>query len=319
MKYLSSLLILLMFLSCENGPDQEKETSKVQFSFSNEVRTKASAADAKSIVISIEQSGTPVYDKANLTLFDFNGTMVTTPLALPIGNYSITEFFVLDSLDSVIFATPLEGSVLANLVTDPLPIEFTVSSNQTVVVSPQVISTESNNPGDFGFFGLGFGIVETFDFLVSVQIFENGAFTPTAATVDVESDGHLDYSQTIPNTITTIKTRDIAAGTYTVTISKAGYEVYNQNFTRDSLLTFAATPLIVVLNETSQLSATDLTGQWMITGASAKEWTEGNPTPIIIANDTDFVGAIIELDGTNNTGAFILGTDTMPFLTTPIK
>jgi alpha-tubulin suppressor-like RCC1 family protein len=248
MKYLSSLLILLMFFSCENSSEKE-ETSKVQFSFSNEVRSKASAADAKSIVISIEQSGTPVYDKVNLTLFDFNGSMVTTPLALPVGNYSITEFFVLDSLDSVIFATPLEGSALANLVTDPLPIEFSVISNQTVTVNPQVISTESNNPSDFGFFGLGFGIVETFDFLVSVQIFENGAFTLATATIDVESDGHLDYSQTIPNTITTIKARDIAAAIYTVTISKDGYEDYQQYFTRDSLLTFAASPLTVVLNK----------------------------------------------------------------------
>ena len=171
MRYLLSLIILLMFLSCENGSNQDKEESKVQFSFTNAVRSKASAADAKSVVISIEQSGTVVYDKASLTLFDFNGSVVTTPLALTVGNYSITEFFVLDSLDSVIFATPLEGSLLENLVSDPLPIEFSVVSNQTAMVSPEVISTESNNPSDFGFFGLGFGIVETFDFLVSVQSF----------------------------------------------------------------------------------------------------------------------------------------------------
>ena len=249
MKYLSSLLILLMFLSCENGSDQDKEESKVQFSFVNAARSKASAADAKAIVISIEQSGTVVYDKTNLSVFDFNGNMVTTPLALPVGNYSITEFFVLDSLDSVIFATPLEGSLLENLVTDPLPIEFSVLSNQTVMISPEVISTESNNPSDFGFFGLGFGIVETFDFLVSVQIFESGVFTPTTATVDLESDGHLDYSQTIPNTITSIKGRDIVTATYTLTISKAGYEDYQESFTRDSLLSFASSPLLVVLNK----------------------------------------------------------------------
>jgi sugar lactone lactonase YvrE len=248
MKYLLSISFLLI-LSCESFSEKKEQESNVLFSFTNALRSKASTADAKSIVISIEQSGTSVYDKANLTLFDFNGSMVTTPLALPVGNYSITEFFVLDSLDSVIFATPLEGSALANLVTDPLPIEFSVISNQTVTVNPQVISTESNNPSDFGFFGLGFGIVETFDFLVSVQIFENGAFTLAAATVDVESDGHLDYSQTIPNTITTIKARDITAATYTVTISKAGYEDYQQNFTRDSLQTFAASPLTVVLEE----------------------------------------------------------------------
>ena len=68
---------------------------------------------------------------------------------------------ILDEEDQIIYATPMEGSELAGLVNDPLPIEFIVSENESTLVTPQVLAVESTDtPESFGFASFGFEVVE---------------------------------------------------------------------------------------------------------------------------------------------------------------
>lgn len=51
----------------------------------------------------------------------------------------------------VLWATPLEGSRLAYMVDDPLPIKFYVEANTTTHLQPEVVWIGNQHPGDFGY------------------------------------------------------------------------------------------------------------------------------------------------------------------------
>ncbi len=97
------------------------------------------------------EDGAVVYDKEFLNFYSFGESFVTEKLQLETGHYLLTEFLLVDSSRNILWATPLEGSRLAYLVDDPLPIEFRVEPNNTTQLQPEVIWVGQHNPGDFGY------------------------------------------------------------------------------------------------------------------------------------------------------------------------
>ncbi|MBN1797866.1 MAG: hypothetical protein JW822_04790 [Spirochaetales bacterium] len=124
-------------------------------------RSLAAVEDAAAVVVSIENadSGELVYDTYELVLYNINGQFITESLTLNTGDYNLTQYLVIDDDQNVIFAAPLEGSNLAELVSDPLPIQFTVFNNVTTSVNVEVLPTEGSTAQDFGYAVYTFDVI----------------------------------------------------------------------------------------------------------------------------------------------------------------
>src|SRR5690606_18141296 len=70
---------------------------------------------------------------------------ISQEVELSYGDYRLTKFLVLDDEDSVDYATPLEGTDLAQYVDDPLPVNFHISQAEGTQVSLQVLSIKNED------------------------------------------------------------------------------------------------------------------------------------------------------------------------------
>jgi hypothetical protein len=159
---------------------------------------------------------------------------------------------VIDSAGKVIYATPVKGSSKAYLVQNPLPINFTISENNTTKLTPEVLSTYESTPAEFGYFDASFQVINTFDYLVSVIVYDvtSQNFQLTDASIII-SDSVKDLYTLPLSAITNKITVNDGYGTYKITISKNGYSSYRKTFTRDSLKNCYISPLIVTLASSS--------------------------------------------------------------------
>jgi len=103
------------------------------------------------LVTIVNEDGELVYDKEYVEFYTFGISFVTKRLQLDVGKYQITEFMLVDTSGIITWATPMEGSELAYLVDDPLPISFRVTADNTTHLSPQVVRVDDYNPSDFGY------------------------------------------------------------------------------------------------------------------------------------------------------------------------
>lgn len=259
---ISIVLILTMSFSCQHDQQPEPNVKgDVLFSFSS-IATKAKSMmkssdidNAASIIISIKNSsGILVYNLEQLTLIKINGSFITRPISLLIGNYELTQFIVADAQGNALFVAPIQGSPNAYLVSSPLPIAFTIAKDEVVKIVPEVIDVENSIPEDFGYSTFSFTVVETFNFLVSVFVYnaqvEN--FELTTAALSVSSEGIVLYSnslQAITNQVTIRNGYD----SYILNISKDGYKTFIDTLTNAELkLHFRSEdngPLVVILEE----------------------------------------------------------------------
>lgn len=111
----------------------------------------SSVDDVQKIFISISDGqGNVVYQKHELKILKFEDYYLTEFLQMNPGHYQVTEFLVADKDNKILFATPLKDSPLANQVTRPLPIDFTIEGDVIDTLPMEVISCENKEPEDFG-------------------------------------------------------------------------------------------------------------------------------------------------------------------------
>ena len=166
MKKSINILILLVLISCQVQEKLETTPGTIKFSMQSVVRNEGGriteTPTPASVLISIEdESGNTVEDNKKLTLYSLGQGFVSESLQLIPGSYKLTQFMILDEDDGVMYATPQEGSELAEFVNDPLPIEFTISEDENTLVTPQVLAVHpEDTPESFGFASFGFEVVE---------------------------------------------------------------------------------------------------------------------------------------------------------------
>ncbi len=114
------------------------------------------------LVTILGEDGAIVYDKHFLNFYSFGESFVTERLSLEPGQYTLEEFLLLDSMNNILWATPLEGSQLAYMVEDPLPMYFNIEANNTTHLHPQVVWVGNHHPGDFGYVTFEVEFVEKF-------------------------------------------------------------------------------------------------------------------------------------------------------------
>lgn len=255
-----------ILLSCENE-NPTTDNGKIEFSFSEKNQNSGGRTNgsATSIVITIKDSkGKLVYEKKKIALFQFSGEFLSEPVDLKPGNYALTEFLVLDENNAVIFATPLEGSDLAHLVDDPLPIGFSIAKEQTIKISPQVVSTANITPSEFGYATFTFDIVNTFSFHIAVFAYNEVSknFELTSSSITLSSTGAAAFAKDLPANTSTIILKDIVEN-YTLTVSKSNYAMYSKTFSVAELKAFNTENKPLIINLLKQSSRDGLVGEYL--------------------------------------------------------
>lgn len=261
------LLGVFLFSSCDKQNNEpEQVNTQVQFSFIEKSLKTTNENSLSTVVISIEDlEGNIIKNSESINLFDMNGHYISEPIDLLTGDYTLTQYLILNDANEVVYASPLTDSPKAYLVDQPLPIGFTAVKDEVVTISPEVLSTANCTPEDFGYATFGFQVVSTFDFLVGAFIYNETIqnFEITTADITISNGTNEIYTgqleantdaigQGITNQITLSENYD----NYTIEISKSGYVTYSSTFTKDELKLHLRSqdngPLIVILEEETE-------------------------------------------------------------------
>ena len=241
--YLAILLIILVCFGCEQDNPAPEEPAEVQFGLAiqnntdNGGRTNTTLTPSKIRVTITDNLGNVVAEDEVIDIVPFGNTFTSSPLRLSPGSYRLTSFLVLNEGDTAIYAAPLENSPLAQLVNDPLPIDFEVVRDEVTNVEVEVIAIDDTDPSEFGYVSFTPVFVPTFKF--EVVVFEkdtvNKTFNTTSASLTVLANND------------TIRQLDLIAGvnlvevlddqiSYQLIFAKEGFETIDSTFTRSQLL-----------------------------------------------------------------------------------
>lgn len=173
MKHKASSLLFPIFImaaltlfSCNKNDDPQ--TGSIEFGMDPVTENALKSADTDhrhvtaALVTIVNEVGEKVYDKEYLPFYSFGQSFVTKSLKLNVGKYRLTEFMLVDSSGTVTWATPAEGSRLAPLVNDPVPINFAVYANNTTQVYPQVVRVANHQPDEFGYVNFNVEFIDHF-------------------------------------------------------------------------------------------------------------------------------------------------------------
>ncbi|NOU19494.1 MAG: DUF4458 domain-containing protein [Bacteroidales bacterium] len=253
------IVVSTIWYSCQKEPDN-LEKVEVSFNVSSNgndliksLGLKSSQTfslnDAEKVIITVQkENGSPTdYTLYELDLFKMVDASITKKITLPVGNYKVTEFYVIDALDSIIYASPLEGSLMAQNVSDPLPVLFEVAEKKSKSVNIEVISTKKLKPEDFGLIRFPLVEVETFQFLINASEF--GTDQLLQANMNITS-GIYSYTQELDSIVDNIATVKDGYTDYILTIESEGYQTFIDTLTNSELKKYDSIPLIVELEKT---------------------------------------------------------------------
>lgn len=241
-------LALLWLMSCKQ---EEKILIEREITFSianpaqegNSGGRTATILEPKSVLVTIKDiDGTTVADRRELTLYKFGESFLSVPLTLKTTGstrYRLTEFMVMSSENKVAYATPIEGSTLARLVSDPLDIEFVVIKDVITTVTPEVIAiNENSNPADYGYGQFGFKVVKTISTVFSAFLKGVNNFELTTAHLKIQG---LRDSTSQDTTALWVYEKELEAKAnvltlkeaprYRITASKPGYALWTKVLT----------------------------------------------------------------------------------------
>ncbi len=119
----------LSWPSCKH--EEQNGTLQFGMQLSDDSVLKSATVDrnvSEALITIVGMDGQMIYDKEPLQLLKFGDQYITRLLELPVGEFKLTEFMLIDSSGTVLWATPVEGSNLAHLVKDPASGTFWDSS-----------------------------------------------------------------------------------------------------------------------------------------------------------------------------------------------
>ncbi len=246
MKKILSLVVLMVIVTmvCCNE-DEPVKKGKVSFILDRDnilnslgnVQKYVNDADVKSVKISVRNDkGKAIFTDKIIELTPFEDDFITEPLKLKVGSYVLTQFEIMDESGVTTFETPVEGAGNANLVTDPLDIDFIVTTD-SIGVLPDVVS-----------------ITESISFQLSVSSFNSATetFEGTQADISVVSGDELLTDYTLPATASQVDVEK--SDSYTVTITKTGYAPYERTFSLSEIQAYAAQSMKIRVYSESTLN-----------------------------------------------------------------
>lgn len=83
------------------------------------------------LTIESEEGSQTILDRKSLPILSFGDDIVIEEINLSQGSYLITAFYLTDSSGNILYATPIEGSEFGELLAQPLPMPFEVTSGES--------------------------------------------------------------------------------------------------------------------------------------------------------------------------------------------
>jgi len=82
----------------------------------------------------------------------YNDLYTTNTISLNTGDYTLKQFLVINNLDSIVAAAPVNGSSRASEVSEELPISFKINRDKTKILAPDILPyLGSDTPETFGY------------------------------------------------------------------------------------------------------------------------------------------------------------------------
>ncbi len=315
--YLTLAIVIFSFLSCQK--EQTDKNGQVTFSLNtigNQLKSSGSCGNPFWVVVTIkDKSGKELYSKKAMQLLNMNGSYISSPVSLVVGEYELDDFFITDSSNNIIYSAPKANSPMAYLVTSPLNSKFIVSEDAVTKLSPEVLCAVHAKPEDFGYTTFSFQIVKTFDFLLGVFVYNEVIqnFEMANSTITIKINGLTLMTQNLTNITNQITLPDNNPE-FEIIISKSGYKTFSQKYTAADLKTHftssQAGPLIVKL-EKGCLLPSGLIAYFPFNGnvndQSGNKYN-GTATNITIGNDR-FGMPNSSCDLSGNTGYMTIGNN----------
>lgn len=105
------------------------------------------------LVMRVESSqGESVMEFQEVPFRFHENKFITSALDLPLGTYTITDFFLLNESDDIIYAVPKGSATLARTISDPLDYSFTITpSASRQEIDLHLVNTRNHKATDFGY------------------------------------------------------------------------------------------------------------------------------------------------------------------------
>lgn len=246
---------LLTLNGCDQNDPQVSQPGRVTFSFKGPAagttggRIKDQTTPAFVSYTLKKADGSVVSNK--IELYEFNGSFVTQPQQTDAGHYQLEQFLILGTNNNVIYAAPVAGSEMADLVEHPLPLAFDITADEVAQVVPEVLAVNDHTPKDFGYLTFGFMVVEKLTFNITASIADPNPHEIIDYQMEIIAKdaplGAIKWTSTLP--LSRIDEINLPAkyGHYTFRAVKAGYLPHVQHFLKsdlpeNGLLTFEFIP-----------------------------------------------------------------------------
>jgi hypothetical protein len=281
---MSITFLSLFLLSCEKNDTLENGVNPVKGKITFNLNQAASDLKSSSpedflslssAIVSIETANgdSSILKFAELKLFRIGTALFTEALTLPEDDYVLTHFFLQDSTGNTLYVCPQEGSLQAQNVNKPVPIEFTVLPGQTNPVSVEVLSTKNHSPEDFGLSYFEVNFVKTFALWISAVDSKNDS--PLAAQVQIDADASYSFLTTIDSSRFNIIQIKDELGHYTFTVSKEGYQPKSVIFPLDSLKKHSESPLVFILERIDHSLQSNIILDYQLNGNAFDDGVNG--------------------------------------------
>ena len=211
------------------------------------------------LMISIEDmEGNVVLSDSLIPVYAFGTAFTSENVELEAGEFKLTKFLVINPSGEVMYASPVEGSPLAYLVTDPLPLIFKILPEQVTRVIPEVLLVGDQPPAQFGYAGFGIQIVKPLAFWTICIIDCPMCMSPTQLTtakLTVYSGNGWHYTFRLEAGLNHLIVRG-GSDIYKFLLEKEGYASQTLRFTAEQLrATTKENPLVLKIPIGNQWNA----------------------------------------------------------------
>jgi hypothetical protein len=228
-------LLFMLFSGCSVDEPAPRLKQKVVFTFTvsddnAQARLRHEIHPGSKILVSINNaSGKVSLTHHPLGLTKVGNSYVSEAVELAFGRYTISDFFVVNSSMSVLYATPKRKAPLSNLVSHPVPYSFTVAKAKVASVSMQVVSTANQSPSAFGYVSFGVVAANTLD--IAVFRGDDPMRKLTDALLTLTRDSAMTQDFALEAQINHVPFDGDPAAQYLLTIEKDGYIPYRRLIT----------------------------------------------------------------------------------------
>ncbi|MEA3391735.1 MAG: serpin family protein, partial [Candidatus Marinimicrobia bacterium] len=160
MKKISVLLLLLLTLSSCQLFSFLETSARGDLYFEIELENITPSA----ISVIYETSDGDVKTELLELASENDGLYTSNTISLNTGNYSLKQFLVINDLDSIIAASPINGSVKATEVSEDLPIDFKIEKDKIKIMTPEILLySGSDTPETFGYNSTTANVISQYD------------------------------------------------------------------------------------------------------------------------------------------------------------